>query len=137
MVGYTGGTEPNPTYANILDSTEALLIEFDPNIINYSEVLAVSQKLHNPFVKPRKRQYRSAIWIQSQQQRIAALSHVDKLLSSKKQHSFGFFHPKKKKKKKNKPSQRQVYMDVEDVRPFYLAEEYHQDFIDKHGAIFD
>jgi peptide-methionine (S)-S-oxide reductase len=124
VVGYTGGVEPNPTYKSILDATEAVLIEYDPTIIKFQEVLAASLKQHNPFVKPRKRQHRSAIWVQNERQWQDALSHVETL--SKQQHGFG---------KKNKP--RKVYVDVEDVGPFYRAEEYHQDFIGKHGGIFE
>ena len=39
VVGYTGGDEPNPTYQNIKDATEAYLIEFDPTIISYQQIL--------------------------------------------------------------------------------------------------
>ena len=124
VVGYTGGMEPNPTYKAILDSTEALLIEYDPNVINFQDLLAASLKQHNPYIKPRKRQYRSAIWVQNEKQRKAALSHVESL--SKQEHGFGK-HNKSKK----------VYIDVEDAGPFYRGEEYHQDFIGKHCGIFD
>ena len=86
-VGYTGGKEPNPTYNSILDSTEALLIEFDPSIVSFEDLLALSLKHSNPFVKPRQRQYRQAIWVQSKQQRLAAVAHVDRL--SKQRHGFG------------------------------------------------
>ena len=32
VVGYTGGKELNPTYQSIKDSTEAVLIEYDPSL---------------------------------------------------------------------------------------------------------
>ena len=39
VVGYTGGKELNPTYHNIKDATESVLIEFDPEIILYEQIL--------------------------------------------------------------------------------------------------
>ena len=39
VVGYTGGEEPNPTYQNIQDATEAYLIEFDPTILTFEQIL--------------------------------------------------------------------------------------------------
>ena len=121
-VGYTGGKEPNPTYNSILDSTEALLIEFDPSIVSFEDLLALSLKHSNPFVKPRQRQYRQAIWVQSNKQRLAAVAHVDRL--SKQRHGFG---------KNQKP--KKVYIDIEDIGPFYRAEDYHQDYLKKNPAL--
>ena len=38
----------NPEYHNILDSTEAVLVEYDPKVITYSEILdVVSVQLFN------------------------------------------------------------------------------------------
>lgn len=39
VVGYTGGKERNPTYQNIMDATEAFLVEFDPSVISYERIL--------------------------------------------------------------------------------------------------
>jgi peptide-methionine (S)-S-oxide reductase len=39
VVGYTGGTMKNPTYRNIMDATEAFLVEFDPLVISYERIL--------------------------------------------------------------------------------------------------
>mmetsp|Transcript_27469 Transcript_27469/g.57318 ORF Transcript_27469/g.57318 Transcript_27469/m.57318 type:complete len:118 (-) Transcript_27469:220-573(-) len=39
VVGYTGGKKENPTYQNIMDATEAFMVEFDPSIISYEEIL--------------------------------------------------------------------------------------------------
>lgn len=41
VVGYTGGLEENPCYHNMLDSSEAILIEYDPAQLSYSEILDV------------------------------------------------------------------------------------------------
>jgi peptide methionine sulfoxide reductase MsrA len=39
VVGYCGGREINPEYRNIKDSTESLLVEFDPKVISYQKIL--------------------------------------------------------------------------------------------------
>ena len=36
---YTGGQKKNPTYQNIMDATEAFMVEFDPSVITYEEIL--------------------------------------------------------------------------------------------------
>ena len=40
IVGYTGGKHPNPTFKNMQDHTQALLIEYNPKIITYLQILA-------------------------------------------------------------------------------------------------
>lgn len=117
-MGYTGGKEANPTYKSILDSTEAVLIEYDPKLISFEDILQETLKQHNPFVKVRKRQYRSAIWVQNKRQRNAAMSHIQSL------------------QRKHTPP-RKVHIDVEELGTFYRAEEYHQDFLGKHMGVFD
>ena len=124
IVGYTGGKEPNPTYKNILDSTEAVLVEYDPKTISFGDLLRESLTQHNPYINSRKKQYRSAIWVQNEKQRKVSVKHVEKL--KRQQHGFG---------KKNKP--RKVFIDIEDAGPFYRAEEYHQDYIGKHWGSLD
>lgn len=39
VVGYTGGKERNPTYQNIMDATEAFLVEYDPQVVSYEKIL--------------------------------------------------------------------------------------------------
>ena len=39
VVGYTGGKELNPTYKKMKDATEAYLIEYDPTILSYEQIL--------------------------------------------------------------------------------------------------
>ena len=124
VVGYTGGKEPNPTYKSILDSTEALLVEFDPDVISFGDLLLESVKQYNPYIKSWTRQYRAAVWVQNKKQRDIATTHVENL--TKQQHGFA---------KNVKP--RKVYVDVEDVGPFYRAEEYHQNYIQNHLGLLD
>jgi len=37
--GYSGGKELNPTYRSIKDHTESVLIEFNPNVITFEDLL--------------------------------------------------------------------------------------------------
>ena len=37
--GYSGGKESDPTYRFIKDHSEAVLIEFNPNIVSYEDLL--------------------------------------------------------------------------------------------------
>lgn len=39
--GYAGGTMANPTYENHEGHTEAVKVEFDPNVISYGELAAI------------------------------------------------------------------------------------------------
>ena len=39
--GYAGGTKPNPTYESHKGYTEAVKIEFDPNVISYGELTSI------------------------------------------------------------------------------------------------
>lgn len=104
-----------------MDATEALLIEYDPNVISYSDLLRQWSKQHNPYVRQRSRQYRSAIWVQNKRQRKQALAHLEQLRHY--QHGFG-----------KAPNPRKVHAEVEDVGSFYRAEDYHQEYVQKHGG---
>ena len=109
VVGYTGGEKKDPTYQNILDATEAFMIEFDPAIISYEEILEDWADQHAPYY-PSKCQYKSGVWFTSDEQRIAAEKKIEEL---------------------SKGGQRKVYVDIEPVKAFYRGEEYHQNFLEK------
>ncbi|KAL7490265.1 hypothetical protein ACHAW6_016027 [Cyclotella cf. meneghiniana] len=109
VVGYTGGKGKNPTYQNIMDATEAFLVEFDPTVISYKIILDAWADIHAPYY-PSKTQYRSAIFYCSEEQRVKANEKIQEL---------------------GRNGSRKVYVDLEPVSLFYKAEEYHQDFLDK------
>ena len=102
VVGYSGGVEPNPTYQNMMDYTESVLVEYDPTYLSYEDILKKWRTLGEPY--PNKRQYRSAIFTLKEEQ--------DKIA---KEFVAGMKHGK--------------YVDVEPVTKFYRAEEYHQHFL--------
>jgi len=101
LVGYSGGVEDSPTYQSIKDYTEALLIEFDPTVTSYESILKLWRELHTPY--PNKRQYRSAImYLNDEQEKIA-----------------------------REFCKGEKYVDVEPATKFFMAEEYHQNYLNK------
>lgn len=111
-VGYSGGTELDPTYRDIKDATESILIEYDPSVIEYEDLLVEWARLHSP-IRQRKRQYRSAIFYVDENQRKAALDAIKAIETSS-------------------PGQH-IYTDVERVGRFYRAEQYHQNYLQTRG----
>ena len=85
------------------------MVEFDPSIISYEEILNEWAHQHQPYY-PSKCQYRSAIFYCNDEQLAAAQKKIEEL---------------------RKGESRKVYVDLEPVSTFYMAEEYHQDFLEK------
>lgn len=112
MVGYSGGETLNPTYRSIQDHTEAVLVEFDPTLVSYEDILLEWSQMHTPTMQ-RKTQYKSAIWFLNKEQEETAKEVVEGMKASLK---------------------RSVYTDVVTATRFYRAEEYHQDFLSKRGS---
>lgn len=120
-VGYTGGNEPNPTYelvsAHRTGHAEAVLIEFDPRQVTYERLLEIFWETHDPTSGNRQgwdvgRQYRSAIFAFDQGQMQAALASR----ASEQEHLA-------------KP----ITTEIAAAGPFWIAEEYHQQWDEKHG----
>lgn len=112
-VGYAGGRKSWPTYRNIQDHTEAVRIEYDPNVVTFESLLDVFlNELGGPPVSPSySRQYRSAILVHNSTQRAIALQKIEQW--------------------SNRYGGRKLYIDVEDATDFYRAEEYHQKYMEK------
>ena len=89
------------SYQTMQDYTEALLIEYDPTVVSYEAILKLWRSQHTPY--PSKRQYRSAILYRNEQQKNMAESFCAN----------------------------ETYVDVEPVTKFYIAEEYHQNYLAK------
>jgi peptide methionine sulfoxide reductase msrA/msrB len=120
-VGYTGGHVANPTYKQVCtDKTghaEAAKITFDPSQVSYEELLRVFFRIHDPTQLNRQgpdigKQYRSAIFYNSDEQKMAAEKIVKELEGSGR---FG----------------KHIATEIVPASNFYRAEEYHQQYYEK------
>ena len=125
--GYSGGSTIDPTYRQVCSNktghAETVQVEFDPARVSYHKLLEVFWANHDPTTVNRQgvdvgTQYRSAIFYTSQEQQKEALAYKQEL---EKIHKF------------NKP----IVTLIEPASPFYSAEEYHQDYFEKHGMVCD
>jgi peptide-methionine (S)-S-oxide reductase len=80
-VGYAGGITPNPTYEEVCSGatghTEVVRVIYDPEKIDYEDLLKVFWESHNPTQSMRQgndigTQYRSAIYFTDDEQREVA-----------------------------------------------------------------
>ena len=71
VVGYTGGTMPNPTFEDIKDHTESIQITFNSTIISYQQLLDHFWSEHDPTVQQKPR-FRSVIFYHDDEQRTLA-----------------------------------------------------------------
>ena len=122
-VGYAGGTTQNPTYADVCsDATghaEVVEVTFDPAKVSYEQLLNVFWENHDPTQLNSQgpdygTQYRSVIFTHSPQQQAAAEASKAQLEAS------GRFR-------------RPVVTQILPAAPFYRAEEYHQQYLEKRG----
>ena len=121
--GYMGGTLKNPTYEDVCtDKTghaEVVEILYHPETISYEELLNVFWDIHDPTTKNRQgpdvgTQYRSAIFYHTLEQKAMAEASKKNLEQSRKY------------KKK-------IVTEITKATAFYPAEEYHQQYLAKHG----
>jgi len=78
-VGYAGGNHPNPTYHNLGDHTESFQVDYDPSILTFDQLLDLFWESHNPCDKGYTRQYMSAVFTSSEEQRRAAIASKERL----------------------------------------------------------
>ena len=122
-VGYTGGKTEKPTYEEVCsDKTghvEVVEITFDPEEVSYGALLEVFWQNHDPTTRNRQgpdvgSQYRSVVFYHSPEQKAAADAKLAELEKS------GRFR-------------RPIVTQIEPAPTFYRAEEYHQQYLAKHG----
>jgi methionine-S-sulfoxide reductase len=120
-VGYSGGAG-DPTYENVKKGrsgyAEAVSITFDPNQLSFEHLLELFFKLHDPTTLNRQgndvgTQYRSTIFVGSAEQRKSAEAAIQAQNNSGKWKS-------------------PVTTTIEDLKAFYSAEDYHQDYLQKN-----
>ena len=121
-VGYTGGASDNPVYEKVKTGStghaEAVRISFEPSKISYEGVLDFFFKLHDPTTMNRQgndlgTQYRSAIFVLNPEERAIA----DKVIAH--ENASGRWP-------------RPLVTSIENLKTFYPAEAYHQDYLQKN-----
>lgn len=120
-VGYAGGHTDRPTYEEVCfgntGHAETVLVEYDPKIVTYEQLLEVFWKIHDPTTLNRQgydigEQYRSALFFfNSEQERLA------------------------KKGKEQRGAK--VVTRIEPAGKFWPAEEYHQCYLEKRKKKLD
>jgi peptide-methionine (S)-S-oxide reductase len=123
-VGYQGGHSPNPTYEEVCSGqtghAEAVRIVFDPRQVSYEELLRHFWEAHDPTQGMRQgndtgTQYRSALFVHSQEQREAAERSRELYQARLTAAGFGA-----------------ITTEIVDAPPFYFAEAYHQQYLAKN-----
>lgn len=122
-VGYAGGKVENPTYHQVCTDTtghaEVVQVEYDPERVGYEELLRVFWDNHDPTQLDRQgpdvgRQYRSVIFTHGPAQEAAA-------------------RESKAREEASGRHRRPVVTTIEPAAPFWRAEDYHQQYLEKRG----
>ena len=125
-VGYAGGHTQNPTYEEVCSGrtghTEVVLVVFDPAKISYEQLLKTFWESHDPTQGMRQgndvgTQYRSGIYVFTPAQRAAAEASKAAYQAMLSKNGFGA-----------------ITTEIVDAAssPFYYAEDYHQQYLDKN-----
>ena len=123
IVGYMEGILKNPTYEDVCtDKTghaEVVELIYHPEKISFEELLNIFWDIHDPTTKNRQgpdlgTQYRSVIFYHTLEQKTTAETSKKNLEQSRKY------------KKK-------IVTEITKATTFYPAEEYHQQYLAKHG----
>ena len=121
--GYSGGKVDNPTYkqvcTNTTDHAEVVLVDYDPEVVSYNELLQVFWEKHDPTTLNKQghdvgTQYRSAIFYFDDEQKNSATESLQK-----RQTVLG---------------SRKIVTEITKASDFWKAEEYHQKYFEKHGV---
>ena len=123
-VGYSGGSIDNPTYEDVCykdtGHVEVVKIYYDPIVIDLNELLKIFWECHDPTQGMRQgndigTQYRSAIFCSNE-------DDIKKANDSKKKFQNVL--------SKNKYSD--ITTEISLIQNYYLAEEYHQQYLAKN-----
>ena len=77
-VGYAGGTKAKPSYYAMGDHTEAISIDYDPELISYDDLLGYFWRSHRCERNNSSRQYMNAVFYQNDEQHKAAKASLEK-----------------------------------------------------------
>ncbi|MBD3402992.1 peptide-methionine (S)-S-oxide reductase MsrA [candidate division GN15 bacterium] len=122
-VGYAGGTMENPSYRDVCSGTtghaEVVQVTYDPNRVSYETLLEVFWNAHDPTQVNRQGpdvgdQYRTVVFYHDERQKQAAEQSKAALDASD-------------------TYSRPIATSIEPASTFYMAEEYHQQYLEKRG----
>ena len=123
-VGYAGGLTPNPTYEEVCTGltghNEVVRVVYDPDQIDYEELLKVFWESHDPTQGMRQgndvgTQYRSGLYWTDDSQRVAAERSAQAYGAKLREAGF--------------PA---VTTEIVAAPEFYYAEDYHQQYLAKN-----
>lgn len=118
--GYANGYTENPTYEEVCTHktghSEAVHVKYDPNRVSLETLLEYYFRVIDPTVKNRQGndigpQYRTAIYYKDEEDKVIIENRIIK--------------------EQEKYSQK-IVTEVELLKQYYLAEEYHQDYLEKN-----
>ncbi len=124
-VGYAGGRLANPSYEQVCTDrsghAEVVQVEYDPARLDYATLLQTFWQAHDPTQVNRQghdlgSQYRSVIFVHDEAQRAAAEESKARLAASRRY-------------------RRAIATAIEAASDFWPAEDYHQRFLEKRGAV--
>ncbi len=122
--GFCGGDETNPRYEDVkaqkTGHRETICITYDPKKVNYGDLLQTFLLNVDPFdgegqFIDRGHSYTLAVYWGTEEEKAEACKAVKDL---------------------EKKSGRKVQISIEQLKAFYMAEEYHQDWYRKHPEAF-
>ncbi len=122
--GYAGGYTPNPTYEETCTGrtghTEAVLVVFDPAVVDLDSLLATFWENHDPTTPNRQgndvgTQYRSAIYTNTPEQ--AEIVEASRAQYQQRLSSRGFG---------------EITTEIAPAGQFFYAEDYHQQYLQKN-----
>lgn len=125
-VGYIGGDIDDPTYQLVCSGStghaEAVQVEFDPSVVTYDDLLEIFWANHDPTTLNRQgpdhgTQYRSAIFTLGEEQKSSANRSIERQLETAR-------------------FKRPITTIIQPATPFFLAEDYHQHYLEKRGKAF-
>ncbi|MGW8168683.1 MAG: bifunctional methionine sulfoxide reductase B/A protein [Sulfurovaceae bacterium] len=120
--GYMGGTRENPTYKDVSSGNtghlEVVKVIYDPAKINYETLAKTFFEIHDPTQANGQgpdigEQYQSAIFTSDEKEK----ETINNLINILKQKGY------------------KATTKVYDIKPFYEAEDYHQNYYTKHNKI--
>ncbi|HEY4248209.1 MAG TPA: peptide-methionine (S)-S-oxide reductase MsrA [Lacunisphaera sp.] len=118
--GYSGGHTSDPTYEEVCahgtGHAEVIQVQFDPSVISYAKLLGIFFESHDPTTLDRQGadvgdQYRSVIFYTSEAQHQEALK-------AKQAAQADYSDP--------------IVTQIEPLKKFWRAEDYHQDYFNQH-----